>query len=79
MPRVQPPIETEEQKRNREIVESIANNIAKLARSVHSLLNGPLKKKALVVLLSSSAGLPQKTVETVLLALLDLETDWLNK
>ncbi len=71
--------ETPEQKANRETIERIASNIAALAKAVGSLLNGPLKKKALVVLLASSSGLPQKTVEAVLKALEDLESDWLNK
>lgn len=71
--------ETEEQKRNREVVESIAKNLSSLSRAVASLINGPLKKKALVVLLASSSILPQNKVEAVLKALEDLEKDWLNK
>lgn len=71
--------ETEEQKRNREIVESIAGNIARLADAVSSLLNGQLKKKAIVTLLSASSKLPQNKVEEVLKALENLKADWLNK
>jgi spore germination protein GerM len=71
--------ETEEQRIYRETIEKIAGNISSLAKSVHSLLSGPLKKKALIVLLASSARLPQNTVEAVLVALEDLEKDWLNK
>ncbi len=71
--------ETEEQKRNRETVESIARNIASLARSVQSLLNGPLKRRALVILLASSSGESQRVVESILAALNNLEADWLNK
>lgn len=71
--------ETEEQKRNREIVESIAGNIASLAKAVKNLLNGSLNKKALLVLLSSSSCLKQHQVESVLKALENLEADWLNK
>ena len=71
--------ETEEQKRNREIVEGIAGNITTLAKAVASLINGPLKKKALIVLLASSSRLPQAQIERVLKALEDLESDWLNK
>ena len=77
-PAVQP-VETEEQKRNREMVESIGKNIASLAKAVQSLLNGPLKKRALVVLLASSSQLSQEKVEVVLKALENLEADWLNK
>lgn len=71
--------ETAEQKANREIVEGIAKNITTLARAVASLINGPLKKKALVVLLAQSSQLPQNKVEQVLKALETLESDWLNK
>lgn len=71
--------ETEEQKRNRELVEEIAGNIESLAKAVKSLLNGPLKKRALVVLLASSSLLPQNKVEEVLKALENLESDWLTK
>lgn len=61
------------------MVEKIAGNITALAKAVGSLLNGPLKKKALVILLASSSGLPQTSVEKVLRALEDLQSDWLNK
>ena len=71
--------ETPEQKTYRETVERIASNIASLADAVASLLNGPLKKKALVVLLASSARQPQTTVEDVLVALQNLRGDWLNR
>lgn len=72
-------LETEEQKRNREIVESIAGNIASLCQAVKKLLNGPLNKKALVILLASSSSLSQNKVEQVLRAIENLESDWLNK
>lgn len=74
---VQP--ETEEQRRNRETVESIANNIANLTNAVQSLLNGPLKRRALVVLLASSSGESRERVDMILKALENLDTDWLNK
>jgi spore germination protein GerM len=71
--------ETPEQKAYRETVEKIASNIATLADAVASLLNGPLKKKALVILLASSSRQTQATVEAVLSALQTLRGDWLNK
>lgn len=71
-------IETEEQKKNREVIESIADNLKKLSDSVSSLLNGPLKRRALVVLLAKSSSLHQNQVESVLKALEDLKKDWLN-
>lgn len=72
------PIESEDQKRNREIVESIAGNISALAKSVVALLNGPVKKQAIIVLLAQSSGLPQNKVTEVLKALENLEKDWLK-
>jgi len=71
--------ETPEQKTYRETVEKIAGNIANLAKAVSSLLNGPLKKRALIILLASSAGQSQRAVDDVLKALESLEADWLNK
>lgn len=71
--------ETAEQKANREMVEKIAGNIQSLADSVRSLLNGPLNRRALVILLAASARLPQVQVESVLKALESLDKDWLNK
>lgn len=71
--------ESPEEKQYRETVERIAGNIAALARAVQSLLKGPLKRKALVILLASSAGESQKSVEAVLKALEDMEGTWLNK
>lgn len=71
--------ETPEQKAYRETVEKIANNIASLAEAVESLLNGPLKRRALVVLLAVSSKQPQTVVDDVLRALASLKGDWLNK
>lgn len=72
-------VETEEQKKSRELVEGIANNIANLAKAVSSLINGPLKKRALVILLANSSGQTQTAVDAVLKALESMESDWLNK
>lgn len=71
-------VETEQQKKDRETVESIANNISALAGSVRALLNGKLKQKALVILLAHSSGIPQYQVANLLTALSTLEKDWLN-
>ncbi len=72
-------VETPEQIAYREAVEGIARNIGNLAKAVNSLLNGPLKRRALVILLASSSQVPQSKVEDVLKALENLEKDWLNK
>lgn len=74
-----PKVETPEQKSQREAIEGIATNIAALAKSVASLIKGPLNKRALVILLASSSQVPQVKVEAVLKALVDLEKDWMNK
>lgn len=71
--------ETPEQKQYRETVERIAGNIAALAKAVQSLLKGPLKKRALIILLASSSGQSQKSVEDILKALEELDNTWLNK
>ncbi len=62
-----------------ETVAEIAGNIKSLATAVERLLNGPLKRRALVVLLASSARLSQQYVEVVLNALENLDKDWLIK
>ena len=72
-------IETPEEKANRELVEGIAKNIQKLADAVGALLNGPLKKKAIIVLLAKSSQLHMNQVEAVLNSLENLSKDWLNK
>ena len=72
-------VETPEQKQYRETVERIAGNIASLSKAVASLINGPLKRRALVILLASSSGQPQNAVDPILKALETLESDWLNK
>ncbi len=71
--------ETPEQKAYREVVEKIAGNISALAKAVSSLLNGPLNKRALIILLANSSGETQRAVEDILKALENLEADWLNK
>lgn len=71
--------ETPEQKAQRELIEKIAGNIQSLADSVKSLLNGPLNRRALIVLLASSSKLSQDNVKNVLEALERMDKDWLNK
>jgi len=79
MPKTKYVEETPEQKAYRELVETIAGNISNLAKAVTALLNGPLKKRALIILLANSAGQPRSVVEDVIKALETLEADWLNK
>ena len=71
--------ETAEQRQAREMIEKIAGNISSLAKSVQSLLNGPLKRRALVILLANSSSLSQDAVTKCLKALEEMEADWLNK
>lgn len=70
--------ETEEEKRARELVEEIASNIAALSRSVSSLLNGRLNRKAVLVLLAHSTKMTQQEVDAVLDALTGLEAKYLK-
>lgn len=79
MPRVKaPPIESIESKKQKEVVQIIAKNIGALADSVTALLGGELNRKAIILLLAHSAGLPQGTVNEVLIALTNLKKDFLN-
>lgn len=61
-----------------ENVQAIADNISRLAGAVEALLKGPLKRRTLVVLLASSSGHAQTTVDSVLRALENLRADWLK-
>lgn len=71
--------ETEEQRKSRELVENIANNISALTKGVQGLLNGPLNKKALIVLIAASSGQPMNRVTEIISAMENLEKDWLKK
>lgn len=71
-------VETPEQKQKREMVEAIAKNLNALADSVKNLVNGPLKKKTILILLAHTTGLPQRDIDSVLSALQTLPKDFLN-
>ncbi len=71
-------VESEQERKYRETVEQVAGNIAMLAKAVSSFLNGPLKKKALIILLAHSSGQSQNAVEAILKALQELDKDWLQ-
>jgi hypothetical protein len=73
------PAESDEQRKYRETVETIATNIAMLSEAVSSVLRGPLKRRTLIVLLANSSGLKQHVVESVLAAVESMQADWLNK
>lgn len=72
------PVETEEQRKNREMIETIAGNIASLSKAVAALLNGPLKRRAIIILIANTSGVSQEKVTEVLKALESMEKDWLN-
>lgn len=59
--------------------EVIAKSIGELAKSVRALINGPLNRKALVLLLASSSGQNRQAVENMLMAIERLDSDWLNQ
>lgn len=71
-------VETDEQKKAREVVEQIATNIAQLSRQVRAILDGRLKQKSIVLLLAHTTGLPQYQIEKVLEAIKDMEKDHLK-
>ncbi len=71
-------IETPEQKQAREMTQTIAKNLSNLADSVKALVNGPLKKKTILILLAHSTGLSQRDIDSVLSALQTLPKDFLN-
>ncbi len=70
--------ETPEEKQKREMTETIAKNLNSLADAVKGLMNGPLKKKTILILLAHSTGLPQRDIDSVLTALQTLPKDFLN-
>ena len=70
---------TEEERKAKEVVDTIATEIAKLSRQVSALLSGRLNRKAIITLLVSSTKLPQKTVDNVLTAIEQLEPTYLKK
>lgn len=71
-------IETPEQKQKREMTETIAKNLTELAGSVKALINGPLKKSTILILLAHTTKLPQRDIQAVLDALQTLPKDFLN-
>ena len=51
------PVElTEEEKKAKEFVESAAQAIIDISKSIHALLNGKLNKRAIVLLIQEAAG-----------------------
>lgn len=71
-------VESPEEKKNREMVETIANNIANLSDAVVALLGGPLKKAAICKLLAASSGNSERVVSEVLRSLETMKSDWLK-
>lgn len=57
---------SEEEKKQKETVQNIAKAISNLSGAVKALLNGPIKTKSLIVLLSWSSGVPQYQVQKIL-------------
>lgn len=73
-----PNVETEEEKKAKQVVEDIATNIARLSREVSALLSGRLKKDTVVILLANSTRLPKYQIEAVLSALVEMEKTYLR-
>lgn len=70
--------ETAEEKQAREMVETIACEIAKLSRQVGALLTGRLNRKAVIVLLAQMTQMPQATIKSVLEAVEGMERHYLK-
>lgn len=72
-------IETEEEKKGREVVEQIAKNIEDLASGVRRVLEGRLSKRAIILLVSSASGrMQQDDVEKVIDAIASLDKKFLK-
>lgn len=70
--------ETPEEKAARELTEGIANNIQKLSDAVSDLLDGPLNRAALLVLLANTTKMAKTQISDVLDALQNLKKDYLK-
>lgn len=70
---------TPEEKKAKETVEAIAQEIAKLSRQVSALLGGRLNRKAIVILLASMTQMTHATISQVLEAIEGLEKKYLNE
>ncbi len=70
--------ETPEEKQYRETVEKIAENIQKLVKAVNSMINGPLNRDALLLLIAAGSGQPKGVVNDVLNSIEQMEKKWLN-
>lgn len=71
--------ETDEERKARETVETIADSIVTLANGVKSVLEGKLNKRAILVLLASATRMNQQDIEKVLDAAASLDKTFLKK
>lgn len=71
--------ELEEEKKYRENVETIAQEICKLSRQVNAILTGRLKRDTIIILLAYQTKLPQRDVMAVLKAIEEMENVHLKK
>ena len=62
-----------------EPVEVIAQAIQDMSRACQKLLNGRLKREAIVALIHDKSGIAKRTIEYVLNNLEQLEHTWLRK
>lgn len=73
---------TEEQKRAQEFVEAAAQAIIDISRGIHALLDGKLKKRAIVLLIQEAAGgrgaISQEQVSKILDAIAALDKTFLK-
>lgn len=74
--------ETEEEKKAREFVEAAAQAIIDIAGGINKLLDGKLKKSAIVLLIQEAAGgrgvVSKETIEKILNAIATLDKTFLK-
>ena len=73
---------TEEQKRAKEFVDAAAQAIIDISNGIHKLLDGKLKKSAIVLLIQEAAGgrgvVSKECVENILNAIAGLDKSFLK-
>lgn len=73
---------TEEEKKAQEFVEAVAQSIIDISTAIHKLLDGKLKKRAIVLLIQEAAGgrgqVSQAQISSILDAIANLDKTFLK-
>lgn len=70
---------SEDEKKYRETVDTIAQEICKLSRQVGALLSGRLNRETIIILLAYHTKLPQRDIVTILNAIENMENVHIKK